>query len=170
AVPLLGGHRGANTLARHLAETLGGVAAITTAGDLRLGFALDEPPVGWRIANPEAVKPIAAALLAGEPVSLDDAAVPATWLRAGSVAWADAAPRRVLVTDRPGPHGPEALVFHPPLLALGIGCERWCPAEEIAGLANASLAAAGLAAEAVAVVVSVALKADEPGIHALAAR
>src|SRR5712691_453260 len=37
AVPLLGGHRGANALARALAAGLGGVAAITTASDLRLG-------------------------------------------------------------------------------------------------------------------------------------
>ena len=31
-VPLLGGHRGANELARRLAEALGGHAAVTTAG------------------------------------------------------------------------------------------------------------------------------------------
>ena len=83
AVPLLGGHHGANALARALAAALGGVAAITTAGDLRLGFALDEPPPGWRIANPERVKPVAAALLAGEPVMLVDEAGGADWLRAG---------------------------------------------------------------------------------------
>src|SRR5215470_15167151 len=46
AVPLIGGHRGANALARRIAELTGGVAAITTAGDLRLGLALDEPPAG----------------------------------------------------------------------------------------------------------------------------
>ena len=67
AVPLLGGHHGANALARALADALGCVAAITTAGDLRLGVALDETPPGWRIANPERVKPIAAALIAGRP-------------------------------------------------------------------------------------------------------
>ena len=72
AVPLLGGHHGANAIARALAAALGGVAAITTAGDLRLGLALDEPPPGWRIANPEQVKPVAAALLAGRPVALID--------------------------------------------------------------------------------------------------
>src|SRR5438067_12532641 len=53
AVPLLGGHHGANAIARALAEGLGGIAAITTAGDLRLGFALDEPPPGRRIAHPD---------------------------------------------------------------------------------------------------------------------
>src|ERR1700733_10629497 len=41
AVPLLGGHHGANRIARTLAEGLGGVAAITTAGDIGLGLALD---------------------------------------------------------------------------------------------------------------------------------
>ena len=64
-VPLLGGHHGGNALARRLAETLGIAAAITTAGDLRLGVALDEPPPGWRLANPGRAKPVAAALLAG---------------------------------------------------------------------------------------------------------
>src|SRR6516164_6217967 len=58
AVPLVGGHHGANALARAAAAVTGGVAAITTAGDLRLGLALDEPPPGWRIANPEKVRPI----------------------------------------------------------------------------------------------------------------
>ena len=48
AVPLIGGHRGANALARAIAELTGGIAAITTAGDVRLGVALDEPPPGDR--------------------------------------------------------------------------------------------------------------------------
>ena len=69
-MPLLGGHCGGNALARAIAEITGGVAAITTAGDLRLGLVLDEPPPGWRIANPERVKPVAAALLRGEPFAL----------------------------------------------------------------------------------------------------
>ena len=45
-VPLLGGHRGANRLASKIADALGAVAAVTTAGDVALGVALDEPPVG----------------------------------------------------------------------------------------------------------------------------
>ena len=64
AVPLLGGHRGGNDLARRIATVLGGTAAATTAGDLRLGLSLDEPPPGWRIANPAAIKTLAAALQA----------------------------------------------------------------------------------------------------------
>ena len=63
AVPLLGGHHGANTLARLLAATTGGHAALTTAGDIGLGIALDNPPSGWRIANVARTKDVAAALL-----------------------------------------------------------------------------------------------------------
>lgn len=169
AVPLLGGHHGANSIARTLAAAFGGAAAITTAGDLRLGFALDEPPAGWRIGSPEQVKPIAAALLAGEPVALVEEACAADWLRTGAVEWAADAPRRVVVTDRAAAPGDSALVLHPPVLTIGIGCERHCNAEEIIGLARSCLAEAGLAPEAVAAIVSVALKADEPGIQALAA-
>jgi cobalt-precorrin 5A hydrolase/precorrin-3B C17-methyltransferase len=169
AVPLLGGHRGANALARAVAELTGGVAAITTAGDLRLGLALDEPPPGWRIADPERVKPVAAALLRGEPTALVEEAAGAEWLRAGAIRWAKNGKGRVVVTDRAVTPGTDALVFHPPVLALGIGCERGCSAEEIADLARSTLAEAGLAAGAVAAVVSIELKLAEAGVHALAA-
>jgi cobalt-precorrin 5A hydrolase/precorrin-3B C17-methyltransferase len=73
------------------------------------------------------------------------------------------------VTDRVGEAETDALVFHPPVLALGIGCERGCSGEEIAELARSTLGEAGLAAGAVAAVVSVELKRAEPAIHALAA-
>ena len=170
AVPLLGGHHGANRIARLLAEALGGVAAVTTAGDIALGLALDEPPPGWRIANPEQAKPIATALLAGKPVALQDDLGCAQWLREGDIAWAENAELVVRVTDRAIAAGDTALVFSPPVIALGIGCERNCEASEIAELAEASLAEAGLSADAVAAVVSVELKLAEPGIHALAGR
>jgi cobalt-precorrin 5A hydrolase / cobalt-factor III methyltransferase / precorrin-3B C17-methyltransferase len=55
------------------------------------------------------------------------------------------------------------------VLALGIGCERGCSPAEIAALADATLAEAGLAMDAVAAVVSLELKRAEPGILALAA-
>ncbi|HEV2336034.1 MAG TPA: precorrin-3B C(17)-methyltransferase [Stellaceae bacterium] len=168
AVPLLGGHHGANALARALADGLGSIAAITTAGDLRLGVALDEVPPGWRIANPKRVKGVAVALLAGEPVALVEESAAADWLHLGAVRWAARAARKIIVTDRAYPPETAALVVHPPVLALGIGCERFCAAEEIAELARASLAEAGLAAGAVAAIVSIDIKADEPGIHALA--
>ncbi len=168
AVPLLGGHRGANKIARTIAEIIGGQAAITTAGDVRLGLALDEPPSGWRIANLERVKPSAAALLAGEPVALVEETGGGEWLRAGTVCWRADAANRIVVTDRVQPPATPALVYHPPVLAVGVGCERGCPAEEIGELARTVLDEAGLAQAAVAVVVSIDLKLAEPGIHRLA--
>ncbi len=165
-VPLLGGHNGGNRLARRIAEALGGVAAITTAGELRLGLGLDDPPAGWTVRNPAAAKDIAAAMLAGEPVRLS--------VEAGDAGWLDKAPfaakgeKQVLVTDRDDPGGSDRLVLHPPSLAMGLGCERDTATEELLGLARRSLAAHGLAAASVAAVVSLDLKADEAAVHAVA--
>ena len=169
AVPLVGGHRGANVLAHAIAELTGGVAAITTAGDLQLGLALDEPPAGWRIANPDKVKPVAAALLKGDRVSLIEEAGGAEWLRDATIRWAKDAECRVVATDRAVDPATDALVFHPPVLALGIGCERGCSAAEIIGLVRTTLAEARLSAAAIAAVVSIELKLAEPAIHAIAA-
>src|SRR5213078_3584685 len=112
AVPLLGGHHGANALARALAEGLGCHAAITTAGDLRLGFALDEPPPGWRIANPERIKPVAAALLAGRPVALVEEACPSDCPPSVSLRWSERAHPLIFLTDRTMPPKSNSLVFH----------------------------------------------------------
>lgn len=172
AIPLLGGHRGANAIALAVAGAFGGTAAITTAGDLRLGLALDAPPSGWRLANPELAGPVTAALLAGEPVALVAEAGEAAWLRdsaatfveadAGAAAWT------VRVTDRAeGPDG-RTLLYRPPVLALGVGCERGTAPEELANLVGRILEEAGLARDAVALVASIDLKADEAAVHALA--
>ncbi len=67
-VPLLGGHHGANDLARQIASELGGHAAITTAGDLKFGVALDQPPKGYVLANPDNAKAVMAELVAGAGV------------------------------------------------------------------------------------------------------
>ena len=70
--------------------------------------------------------------------------------------------------ERREPMG-DRLVYHPPLLVLGVGCERDAPAEELQQLVAETLEEAGLATPAVACVVSVALKAAAPAIQALAA-
>ncbi|NBB47318.1 precorrin-3B C(17)-methyltransferase [Rhizobium sp. CRIBSB] len=70
-VPLLGGHQGANDLARRIALVIGAHAAITTAGDLKFGVALDQPPDGYVLANPEQAKAVMAELVAGAGVRLD---------------------------------------------------------------------------------------------------
>lgn len=170
AVPLLGGHHGANAIAHAIADLTGGHAAITTAGELRFGFALDDPPLGWRVANPPRAKAITAALLAGEPVALAVEAGSADWLTASVIAFVETAPLAIRVTDHVVRANETALVLHPPVLALGIGCERGCSIDELATLVAATLAEYDLAAGSIAAVVSVDLKMDESAAHELASR
>ncbi len=166
AVPLLGGHRGANRLALAIAEATGGQACVTTAGDVELGLALDDPPPGWRVANPEAAKDITARLLAGDPVGLMVEAGNADWISRSGANFSDNAPVAVRVTDRAVIDPGDDLILHPPVLALGVGCERGVDPAEVIDLAETTLKDTGLAA--VAVVVSLDLKADEEAVHALA--
>ena len=169
-VPLLGGHHGANRLARTIADALGAHAAITTAGDAALGLALDAPPPGWRLGEGARVKAVTAALLAGEPVRLVDEAAPADWLTAGGAPFGDWGRFTVRITDRRLAPGDDAadVTLHPAVLALGLGCERDCSPDELVQLAERTLAAGGFAPEAVACVASLDLKADEPAVSAVA--
>lgn len=164
-VPLLGGHQGANRLATKIATALGVSAAITTASDVRFGVALDDPPPGWRLANSHDVKPFVAALLDGAAVRLEGVA---PWHSESALRFSDDAKLVLRITDRADAGDAQTLVYHPAVLALGIGCERGTSADETVSLARQSLAEVGLAESAVACVVSIDLKADEPAVHAVA--
>jgi cobalt-precorrin 5A hydrolase/precorrin-3B C17-methyltransferase len=169
AVPLLGGHRGANRLAVRIAEVLGCPAAITTAGDARFQLALDDPPPGWHVQNPDTAKAIMSALLGGEDVALKVEAASPSWLTAGGAIFADHGKLEVRITDRVDPGSDARLVIHPKVLALGVGCERGTDAAELQDLVASTLAEHGLAAAAIGCVVSLDIKAAEPALHSLAA-
>jgi cobalt-precorrin 5A hydrolase/precorrin-3B C17-methyltransferase len=166
-VPLLGGHYGANRLARRIGEALGVRPALTTAGELALGVALDDPPPGWRVGNVDAVKPVTAALLAGDAVSLEIEAGDAEWL--GGLPFSADADLSIRISDRAVEAEEGELVLHPPTLSLGVGCERGTPAEDLIALVRDTLETEALAPQSVALVASLDLKADEPAVHALAA-
>lgn len=166
-VPLVGGHHGANALARRIADALGIEAAVTTAGDVALGFALDEPPEGWTLANPDAVKGVTAALLSGEPVALTVEAGDAGWLDAGIFKGGNDATFRVLITDRAVETDDRTLVLHPPVLALGIGLERNAPAGDLARFVDETVAAAGLNPASIAAIGTIDIKADEAALLSL---
>ena len=172
AVPLLGGHRGGVELARRIADAIGAAAAVTTAGDRRFGVALDAPPAGWTLANPEDGKPFVAALLRGSrvraPADLDSTA---PWLAASGLPFDDAGELAIRVDDAKiddGEGSPDTLIYRPRRLAVGVGCERGAAPDEIAALARSCLGEAGLTPDAVAGVFSIDLKSDEPAVHALA--
>ena len=165
-VPLLGGHRGANRLAQSIAAELGISAAVTTAGDLRFGVALDAPPPGWVLANPGDAKSVMAALLAGARARIDGNA---TWLKDSAIASGPDGAVELIITDLREEGGPARLVFHPKTLALGVGCERGCEPTELIDLVERTLEGHGLSPHAISLVASIDLKADEPAVHAVAA-
>ncbi len=141
-VPLLGGHHGANALATQIAKITEGNAAITTASDVRLGSAFDEPREGYTLANPEDMKSATATKLAGGDV-------------------------RVETTEYIVRGGPNHIVYHPHTLTIGVGCERGTSPQEVSELVENTLKAHNLSIQSVAGFASIDLKEDEPAIAAL---
>ena len=166
-VPLISGHSGAIALAQKLAKTTGGHAAITTAGDTRWRIALDEPPAGWRLANPEAARSVMPMLLAGDGASIEGECA------AGIEDWLEHIPhgKAVTITATRKRHKPadDELVYCPRDVMVGAGCIRDCAPEELTELVMRELESANVNKAAIAGVFSIDLKADEPAIHALAA-
>ncbi|MEM8958024.1 MAG: precorrin-3B C(17)-methyltransferase [Pseudomonadota bacterium] len=163
-VPLLGGHRGANRLAREIAEALGARAAVTTAGDLSLGVALDAPPSGHVLANPEDAKHAMAAILSGAGLKQEGPRLFALEDRLGP------APVMLAVSEAPLAGGPDRLVYHPRAHVLGVGCARGAEPEALWALVRSTLDEAGLSPGVVAAVGTLDLKADEPAVLTLAER
>ncbi|MGB0517047.1 MAG: precorrin-3B C(17)-methyltransferase [Candidatus Puniceispirillaceae bacterium] len=167
AVPLVGGHHGAITLARQVADAVGANLAITTAGDDRWGIPLDEPPAGWRLANQAAAQRVMPQLLAGDGAFIDGDCLD------GLNEWFDRVPRgnavSLTVTRRQRTPGESELVYCPQDVMLGVGCARGCQPDEMIDLVMQELTRADINAASIAGVFSVDLKADEPALHALAA-
>ncbi|MCF8479189.1 MAG: precorrin-3B C(17)-methyltransferase [Rhodospirillum sp.] len=166
-VPLIGGHRGGNRLAALLGEALAIRPALTTGGEVAFGLALDDPPPGWRVANPAAAKAPMAALLAGLPITVDRRLPGLDWPI--GLPEDDQAPERVILSDEPI-DSPEDLLIHPPILALGVGCDRNCPPEDLETLVRDTLATANLSPDAIACITSIDLKSDESAVLTLAER
>ncbi len=140
-VPLLGGHRGANRLAATIAKGLDATAAITTAGDVAIGVALDAPPAGYRLANPENAKPVMAAMLSGAGMRITGDNIFDIEDTGGTV--------ELIVSEAPTEGGDERLVYHPQRYALGLGCARNADVQELWHLVCNTLEQAGIAAGAV---------------------
>ncbi|MBU2992589.1 precorrin-3B C(17)-methyltransferase [Octadecabacter sp. 1_MG-2023] len=162
-VPLLGGHRGANRLAKQIAEALEGTAAVTTAGDVALGVALDEPPLGYRLQNPEDAKSVMATLLSGGGVTWSGDAIFDAQLPDGDDV-------ELCVTDAPTHGSDTRLVYHPQHFTLGLGCARNADPDDLWTHVEGVLQSNNIAQGAIACVASIDLKADEPAIIQAAKR
>ncbi|MBE89001.1 MAG: precorrin-3B C(17)-methyltransferase [Rhodospirillaceae bacterium] len=165
-VPLLGGHHGANNLATKIANGIGGTLALTTASDTKFGIALDDPPSGYHLANPESLKPFVAKILAGENIKTEG---DAPWLKTNQLPLDDTGSLSIIIDEHLRDAAPNQLIFHPETLALGVGCERGCSLEELQTLVRTTLIHYNLAAASIAAVVSIDLKCDEPAVEAIGA-
>ena len=192
-IPLLGGHQaGANDLARRIAELTHGTAAITTASDVQGKPALDRlgQTEGWRIDPASALTYASACLVNDEPVGVyiepDLAAArrsAETWLaQADNLSTVeqiddldlDAYAAGLIISHRVmSDHHlhllDKCVLYRPPALVVGMGCKRGVPAAELRAALETTLAEANLALDSVAGLATVDLKADEPGLHTLAA-
>lgn len=142
AVPILSGHLGgANSLARKIAAACGAVPVITTATDLNGTFAVDQwaKKQNCTILNPEGIKSVSGALLAGRRVELCS-----PWPVAGEP-----------------PEG-VSLRLMPKIVVLGVGCKRGMPQEAL----ERAFAALPFHPVSFYKVCSIDLKRNEPGLLA----
>jgi cobalt-precorrin 5A hydrolase / precorrin-3B C17-methyltransferase len=116
-VPLLGGLSGVNNLARKIADELGIKAAITTTGEIRFGVALEDPPNGYILSQPEYAKKFMSDLLAGGTVKLEGNA---PWLKNSTLPIEPTDERLIEVTEKDISSTNNHLVYHPVTVAIGI--------------------------------------------------
>jgi cobalt-precorrin 5A hydrolase/precorrin-3B C17-methyltransferase len=121
-VPLLGGLNGVNNLAQQIAAALGVKAAITTAGDIRFGISLANPPDGYRLSEGSDLKAFISDLLAGSTVRLEGHA---PWLSNSSLPLTEDGQRVIQITEKQVISTQERLVYHPATIAIGVStCGR----------------------------------------------
>lgn len=176
-IPLLAGHiGGANELARHLAEYLGGQACVTTATDVNGLYAVDE----WAARNNmvlcslKAAKDFAAALVNSETVGVYSdfpiaGTLPLHMVRVKSSDEAAKYKTGVAITlDKTAKPFATNVLLLPKIVHLGIGCRRGTPLENIEALVLPELEKLNIDLRSVAAVASVDLKKDEQGLLAFA--
>lgn len=163
-IPILSGHiGGANKLAQSISKMLHALPIITTATDCNSVFAFDTwaSENGIKIVNPEQIKWVSARLLAGECVYIKS-----FFPIVGNI------PEGVVITDEEydviltvrSRGRKDALRLVPPILTLGVGCQRGITAEELENAFELVLKKGSCLKEAVRLVTSLDLKADEKGL------
>lgn len=169
-VPLLGGHHGANQMALAIAEQVGGVAAVTTAGDVRLGVALDDPPGSWVLANPGDAKSVMGELLGGATAWVEgELAGDADWIAGSDIEIGEEGAVRLTFTNEDVSPAPLQLVYNRRDCVIGLGCERGADSDELISLAETALDSSRLSRNALAMIATIDIKADETAINATAA-
>lgn len=161
-VPLLGGLRGVNDLARRIGAALGQAPAITTTGEVRLALTLEHPPSGYVLRNPADGKAFMSDVLAGETVRVIGQA---PWLAASRLV--DDPNGRLILRVTTEDHQPGAgeLVFHPRSLVLAAREVS----DDLPQQVQAALAAERLAVQSVACLLVPVTAVGLPSVHQAAA-
>lgn len=187
AVSVLSGHiGGADALAHRVANAIGAQAIVTSASDALQVTAIDlvGQDAGWRIeATSSDLTRAAAAVVNGDLVALwVDPESGATWpgespLPTGIVSVTNLGAVReprfaaaLIVSDRVFAldTGRPLVTYRPPTLVAGVGCRRGVSEEHLRELLIHTLEDHGLAAMSMARIATADIKADEPGLLALA--
>ncbi|MTI17705.1 precorrin-3B C(17)-methyltransferase [Rhodobacteraceae bacterium RKSG542] len=163
-VPLLGGHHGANALARKIAEGLESYAALTSAGEAVCGIALNEPPHGWTLANPRDAKGVMARLQAGETAVLRGEC---DWISESSLPLTSDADIELVASEYVETPCEGRLIYYPHTLVLGLDVEEGVGIAELELAVLKALEAERFAIGAVAAIVMDEKLADNAAINEL---
>ncbi|MEM7029907.1 MAG: precorrin-4 C(11)-methyltransferase [Chloroflexota bacterium] len=191
-IPILGGHQaGANQLAQQVATLTGGIAAITTASDVQDKPALDllGKDQGLRTDPQSALTHASACLVNDEAIGLYIAPefvdlkqkISQQFSEIDQVSLiadleelvVDAYQAGLIVSHRRLEQRHERLIdksvlYHPPVLVVGVGCKKDVPADEIHTAIETTLTEAGLALSSIHKIATVDFKVEEAGLQAVA--
>jgi len=175
AISLISGHLGgANKLTRKVATLVGAVPVITTATDINELPSIDllAQQQNLYIKNPEAIKYVNMKFLKGLPISVNDPGgyiencIPESLLAKGNE-WNAI---DLAVTHKKMKVPRETLVLRPPILSVGIGCNRNTSEADIFDLLVSVFKKHKLSINAIACIATTEVKKDETGILELAER
>ena len=160
-IPILSGHMGgANELALEIADAIGATPVITTATDLNGAFPADmfAKENGLAIENRDGIAKVSSSALEGRPVTVCIKDYP------------PAGHADVLIADREDPgvlKDAASIVLCPKTYAIGMGCRRGKPYEELRAFAESVLSENGIEMKHAGCITTIDIKKDEEGLRRL---
>ena len=164
-ISLLSGHiGGANSLARRIAEGIGGTPVVTTATDVNHRFAADEWAArkGLTIESMQAAKRFAVEILKRDLPLCSD--FPVRGALPGGLSAGGSGDCGLMISCRNEKPFDTTLLLIPRILHVGIGCKRGVSPERIRGAVERVLASEHLLRAAIAEVASIDVKREEAGL------